>query len=77
MKIHKEMFDRWKKFCHLLCHDRGIPVWAVTSPTQAWNIAHALEIPKEAYHVDHSINDRHIETALRKIFPDAFKGVDG
>jgi len=35
----------------------------------AWTIADKLDIPKEAYHV--GMNDIHIATGLRRIFPNA------
>ena len=47
----------------------------VTNTILAWNIAFRLEIPKEAYHV--GLNDKHIETALRRIFPNAWEKKNG
>jgi hypothetical protein len=73
MKIHKEMLARWKKFCDLRSRELGYRLETVDTPRLAWNIAHQLEIPKEAYHVDDSINDAHIETALKRIFPNAWR----
>ncbi len=72
MKISKEMFTRWQKYAVLFLADNGATVECVTSPQEAWNIAHKLDIPREAYHTDSGINDSHIATALRKIFPKAW-----
>lgn len=63
MKIHKEMFDRWKKHCILYCHENGYKPEDVKTGCAAWNVAHRLGLPKEAYHVDKDINDTHIQTA--------------
>jgi len=71
MKIYKEMFARWKKYSILLCAERNTTPEKIMTGAQAWNIAYDLELPKEAYHVDKSINDDHIKTALKRIFPNA------
>lgn len=65
------MLERWRKYATLLLAERGFVVDDVKTGVDAWNVAHRLNIPREAYHVDGSINDTHIETALRKIFPRA------
>lgn len=70
MKVHKEMFDRWEKYCRLYCYDRKAILSDIKNPVLAWNIATRLDIPREAYKCD--LNDEHIETALRRIFPNAF-----
>lgn len=67
MAVHPEMFERWAKYARQLLAEHNRTVSDVTTPVMAWNIAHKLDIPKEAYHV--GLNDRHIETALRRIFP--------
>ena len=71
MKVNPEMLERWEKYSELYCRDFGKTCDDVKTGLQAWNIAHALGIPKEAYHVDDSINDAHIETALGRIFKNA------
>jgi len=71
MRVSKDMLARWKKFAALLLHEHNCRESDVTTPVMAWNIAHKLDIPREAYHV--GLNDRHIETALRRIFPLAWK----
>ena len=70
MRVYKELFDRWLKFSRLYCADYGTTTDKITSKVSAWNIAHALDIPAEAYHLD--MNDKHIETALKRIFPNAW-----
>lgn len=70
MKVHKEMFSRWEKYARLLLQEYGATPEKVSTPVSAWNIAHRLDIPKEAYHV--GLNDSHIETALKRIFINAF-----
>ena len=73
MKVSKEMFDRWDKYARLLLAESNRFPADVTTPVEAWNIAHKLGIPKEAYHV--GLSDPHIDTALRRIFPKAwFRG---
>ncbi len=71
MRTHKEMLERWRRYATLLLAERGFVVDDVKTGVDAWNVAHKLGIPEEAYHVDGSINDAHIETALRQIFPQA------
>lgn len=70
MKVHKELFDRWSKYVSLLLADNKLAPADIVKPVDAWNIAYKLHIPLEAYRYD--LNDRHIETALRKIFPNAW-----
>ena len=71
MKIQKEMLHRWKKYCTLYCNAYRKTPKDITRGTEAWNIAHALDIPQEAYHIDNDINDTHIRTALKTIFTNA------
>jgi hypothetical protein len=71
MKVYKELFDRWEKYSRLFCADYGTTTSKITSKVSAWNIANALSIPKEAYHL--GMNDTHIETALKRIFPNAWE----
>lgn len=71
MKIKKEMFERWEKYCRLLLAERGLKVEDVSTGVEAWNIAFKLGIASEAYRVDDSVSDKHIATALKKIFPNA------
>ena len=69
MKVHKEMLARWNKYANLICHDNGVKIEDITSGITAWNIAHKLDIPREAYHI--GCNDTHITTALKRIFANA------
>jgi len=69
MRIDKGTVDRWKKYADLYVRERGHVLEDVTSSGQAWDIAFTLDIPQEAYHMGNGINDNHIDTALRKIFP--------
>jgi hypothetical protein len=69
MKIHRELLDRWTKYVQLLLHEHNYTVNDVKTLHQAWAIAHRLDIPREAYHMDANTTDTHIETALRRIFP--------
>ena len=71
MKIDKQTLERWNKFCVLLLAEHGYKTDQVKTGREAWNIAHKLDIPKEAYHIDDSIVDAHIVTALKRIFPNA------
>lgn len=43
--------------------DRGVDAWAV---------AHSAGLTREAYDMGRDINDAHIQTALEKIFPNAY-----
>lgn len=70
MKVEKETFARWNKYTDLFLKENGITVAAVNTPIKAWDVAHRLSIPKEAYHI--GLNDSHIKTALRKLFPHAW-----
>lgn len=71
MKVSKEMYERWGKYAQALLNEHGKTKRDVSTPQFAWDVAHYLDIPKEAYHV--GLNDNHIGTALKRIFPDAFK----
>lgn len=68
MKIDKQTFERWKKYSELFLHERGKKLSDVTDLKTAWDIAHYLQFPQEAYKIDSSIHDQHITTALKKIF---------
>ena len=70
MKVSKEMFARWKKYVYLFMAEHEESIDTINSPSHAWTVAHRVEIPKEAYHV--GLNDGHIETALKKIFLNAW-----
>lgn len=69
MRIDKATRDRWEKYVRLYLHEKGYMPEDVKDKGQAWSIAHTLDIPREAYHVDRSITDNHIETALKRIMP--------
>lgn len=76
MRVHKELFERWNKYAALYLREHALPAGTVspvdlTNSVQAWQVAHRLDIPREAYAL--GLNDSHIETALRRIFPNAFK----
>jgi hypothetical protein len=71
MKIEKTVLARWSKYCRLLLAEHGYTPDQVTTGSDAWNIAHKLDIPREAYAIDDSIVDAHIKTALQHIFPNA------
>lgn len=71
MRISKEQLNRWKKYSELFVRERGHELEDVTSLRQMWDIAFTLGIPREAYHMDQTVNDNHIETALKRIFPNA------
>lgn len=68
MKIDKNTRARWSKYIHLFLREHGKTTQDITTRVDAWSIAHALDIPREAYHLDRAVNDRHIETALLRIF---------
>jgi hypothetical protein len=72
MKISTEMFWRWEKSCQALLAEHGHTCAEVTSKINAWDVASRLDIPREAYHTDGTINDNHIATALKRIFPNAW-----
>ena len=73
MKVHAEMLARWRKYTALYVRDlgHGQTVDDVKTPACAWTIAHKLDIPREAY--GFGLHDKHIETALKRIFPNAWK----
>ena len=71
MRVHKELFNRWEKYVRLLLAEHSLTVEKIVSPRTAWDIASRLDIPREAYKFD--LNDNHIETALRRIFPNAWQ----
>lgn len=70
MKVHRELYNRWDKYVRLFMADCGTQPQDVRAPFAAWAVAYLVDIPEEAYHV--GLNDRHIETALRRIFPNAW-----
>jgi hypothetical protein len=47
----------------------------VTAGVDAWNIAHRIGMVLDMYRTDPDINDAHIQTALRRIFPNATFGM--
>jgi hypothetical protein len=67
MRVDKETYGRWARYVRLILRDYKISAEDVKAPVQAWNIAHTLNIPREAYHI--GLNDSHIETALKRLFP--------
>ncbi|MFA5311685.1 MAG: hypothetical protein WC375_00035 [Methanomassiliicoccales archaeon] len=69
MKVDKPTFLRWQKYVSLLLQENNKTAEDITTGVQAWNVAHKLDIPKEAYHM--GLNDTHIQTALKRIFPNA------
>lgn len=73
MKISKEVVERWKKYARLYVMEHGYFLEDIRDTGQVWHIAHTLGFPREAYHIDRSINDNHIDTALRKVFPNMNK----
>ncbi len=70
MKVHKEMFERWDKYATLFLAERGYTKDNVKTKMSAWYVANLIDIPKEAYRI--GLNDNHIETALKRIFPQAW-----
>jgi hypothetical protein len=70
MKVHKELYERWNKYAMMLLKEHGYKTDDVKSKITAWNIANKLDIPKEAYKL--GMEDNHIETALKRIFPIAW-----
>ena len=77
MKVDKETLNRWRKYCALYIQDLGYGQGLADCkhPACAWTIAHRLDIPREAYHM--GCNDTHIETALKRIFPNAWREQKG
>jgi len=69
MKIDKATRDRWEKYARLYLREKGYVPEDITDYGQMWAIAFTLDIPTEAYHMDSSIRDNHIDTALLRIFP--------
>jgi hypothetical protein len=70
MRVDSTTLARWSKYADLLVRDYGKTLADVTEPSCAWLLAYKLDIPREAYR--EGCNDRHIETALRRIFPNAW-----
>ena len=68
MEIHKKMIDRWEKYANLFCRELGQCTDDVKTGRRAWEIAHRINIPREAYQAYPGITDNHIETALKRIF---------
>jgi len=71
MRVDATLLARWCKYAELYMADFKLNVDDVTTPVMAWTVAHRIGIPKEAYHV--GLNDTHIETALRRVFPKAWR----
>ncbi len=69
MKTDKATLSRWNKYACLMCRDNGVKTGDILTGAMAWSIAHKLDIPREAYHM--GLNDKHISTALKRIFPNA------
>lgn len=73
MKIHKELYDRWEAYAEMYLAEKSLRRESITDPQQAWRVANLLEFEREAYHIDRTIKRSHIETALRRIFPNAWR----
>lgn len=69
-KFDKETINRWAMLAADYLGQRGYDMCDVKLGSEAWSIAHASGITKEAYE-DRSVVDAHIVSALRKIFPEA------
>jgi len=74
MKIAKETRDRWEKYIRLLLKEHGKTTDDITTISDVWRVAFMLEIPREAYHIDSTVKDSHIENALLRIFTKVKKG---
>ena len=68
MKINEETQKQWKKKIIEFVDSYDSTLDDIKSPSLAWQIADRLGIPREAYQMDESICDVHIETALKRIF---------
>ena len=67
------MFDRWNKYAILFLKEHSYTINDVKNKVLAWNIAERLNITLEAYKI--GMNDSNIESALKRIFPYAWKEV--
>ena len=72
MRVQKETLDEWRARVALYIRNLGYgnTVDDVRSPSCAWAIAHRTGIPQDAYRA--GCHDSHIETALKRIFPNAW-----
>lgn len=73
MKIHKELYDRWEAYAEMYLAEKGLRRESIKNPKQAWLVAYRLDFEREAHHIDRTIKRSHIETALRRIFPNTWR----
>ena len=75
MRINNETVEKWRIKAIKVLAEYGYTLEDVKTMSNAWYVAHKMEIPKEAYSIGKDIQDSHIETALCKIFPHVTKKV--
>lgn len=71
-KIDNATVNNWRSLCETWLQNKYSKSldW-ITTGKDAWTVAHAVEIPRQAYALGRDIHDAHIRTALEKIFPKA------
>jgi hypothetical protein len=70
MKLANKLSD-YKSMADSFLAGHGYSRSDVKTGAQAWTVACRAGITRDAYAIDRSINDGHIQTALEKIFPEA------
>lgn len=73
-KIDAMTINKWTLDCEdwLLRNTVGATRFNVETGEDAWTVAHWAGIVREAYALGQGIHAAHIQTALEKIFPNAF-----
>jgi hypothetical protein len=70
MKLADKLTD-YKSLADSFLAGHGYSRSDIKTGAQAWAVASRAGITHDAYAIDRSINDAHIQTALEKIFPEA------
>ena len=70
MKL-KAYIPEWQQRAQSWLFERDLLCSDVTTGVDAWTVAHSTGITREAYSIDRSVVDAHIQTALKQIFPNA------
>jgi hypothetical protein len=69
-KFQANIIKLWTEEAAAWLEYRGLDLAAIMTGRDAWAVAHAVGITREAYN-DRSVTDGHIQTALAQIFPNA------
>lgn len=70
-KINTLIINKWRSMCEawLAGSPEAATCSSIITGGDAWFVAHAAGVVREAYAMGQDIHDAHIQTALQRIFP--------